>query len=195
MKFISFEDVLLVEFMYPVLTCMQGGVTAGNSGLCCCVPCLSNTITSLYCVVDWAQSTNWLTKIPLVILINRKGDLHSTWRDISTRMIALSGKQSGWRFVNYAVIITNPVGGNHIQQDLLQMVIHSHFDIWFLSNTYSQAFYSQCRKHTHTHTHKYSTDPCLKKKIKIKINRSRSNAIRKYHKGKSYSSCFKFWHS
>ena len=116
------------------------------------------------CVVDWAQSTNWLTKIPLVILINRKGDLHSTWRDISTRMIALSGKQSGWRFVNYAVIITNPVGGNHIQQDLLQMVIHSHFDIWFLSNTYSQAFYSQCRKHTHTHMHKYSTDPCLKKR-------------------------------
>ena len=33
-----FEDVPLVEFLYLVFTCMPGGVTVGDSGLCCCVP-------------------------------------------------------------------------------------------------------------------------------------------------------------
>ena len=42
-----FEDVPLVEFMYLVFTCMPGGVTVGNSGLCCCVPCLSSTFIPL----------------------------------------------------------------------------------------------------------------------------------------------------
>ena len=41
-----FEDVPLVEFMYLVFTHMPGGVTVGDSGLCCCVPCLSSAITS-----------------------------------------------------------------------------------------------------------------------------------------------------
>ena len=30
-----FEDVSLVEFMYLALTRMPGGVTVGDSGLCC----------------------------------------------------------------------------------------------------------------------------------------------------------------
>ena len=42
-----FEDVPLVEFMYLVFTRMLGGVTVGDSGLCCCVPCLSSAIISL----------------------------------------------------------------------------------------------------------------------------------------------------
>ena len=40
------EDVPLVEFTYLVFTRMPGGVTVGDSGLCCCVPCLSNASIS-----------------------------------------------------------------------------------------------------------------------------------------------------
>ena len=42
-----FKDAPLVEFMYLVFTRTPGGDTVGNSGLCCCVPCLSSTIFSL----------------------------------------------------------------------------------------------------------------------------------------------------
>ena len=41
------EDAPLVEFMYLVLTRTPGGVTEGDSGLCCRVPCLSSAIISL----------------------------------------------------------------------------------------------------------------------------------------------------
>ena len=41
------EDVPLVEFMYLVFTRKPGGVTIGDSGLSCCVPCLSSAIISL----------------------------------------------------------------------------------------------------------------------------------------------------
>ena len=40
-------DVLLVELMYVVFTRMLGGVTVGESGICCCVPCLSSATISL----------------------------------------------------------------------------------------------------------------------------------------------------
>ena len=42
-----FEDKPLVEFIYLVFTRTPGGVTEGDSGLCCCVPCLSNAIFPL----------------------------------------------------------------------------------------------------------------------------------------------------
>ena len=42
-----FEDVPLVEFMYPVFTRTPGGVTVGDSGFCCCAPCLSSAVISL----------------------------------------------------------------------------------------------------------------------------------------------------
>ena len=42
-----FKDVPWDEFMYPVLTCMSGGVTMGDSGLCCCVPCVLSANSSL----------------------------------------------------------------------------------------------------------------------------------------------------
>ena len=46
--FSAAEDVALVVFMCPAFTCMPGGVTVGNSGLCnCCVLCLLSTINSL----------------------------------------------------------------------------------------------------------------------------------------------------
>ena len=48
LSFLFFEDVLLVEFTYLVFTLMPGGVTIGNSGLCCCVLCLSSAIISLH---------------------------------------------------------------------------------------------------------------------------------------------------
>ena len=40
-------DVSLVEFMYSVLTRMPGGVTVGDSFLCCSVPCLLSAVNSL----------------------------------------------------------------------------------------------------------------------------------------------------
>ena len=43
-----FKDAPLVEFMYLVFTRTPGGGTAGDSGLCCCVPCLSSAIISLF---------------------------------------------------------------------------------------------------------------------------------------------------
>ena len=42
-----FKDVPSVEFIYLVFTCTPGGVTVGDSGLYCCVPCLSSAIISL----------------------------------------------------------------------------------------------------------------------------------------------------
>ena len=42
-----FEDVPLVGFIYLVFTRTPGGVTVGDSGLCCCVPCLLSAIISL----------------------------------------------------------------------------------------------------------------------------------------------------
>ena len=42
-----FEDVPSVEFIYFVFTRTPGGVTVGDSGLRCCVPCLSSAIISL----------------------------------------------------------------------------------------------------------------------------------------------------
>ena len=41
------EDVPLVEFIHFVFTYTPGGVTVGDSRLCCCVPCLSSAIISL----------------------------------------------------------------------------------------------------------------------------------------------------
>ena len=35
--------------MYLVFTCMPGGTTAGDLGLCCCVPCLLSADNSLVC--------------------------------------------------------------------------------------------------------------------------------------------------
>ena len=44
---ILFENVPLVEFMYLVFTRTPEGVTVGDSGLSCCVPCLSRAIIFL----------------------------------------------------------------------------------------------------------------------------------------------------
>ena len=41
------ENVPLVQFVYLVFTRMPSGVTVGDSGLCCCVPCLSSALISL----------------------------------------------------------------------------------------------------------------------------------------------------
>ena len=42
-----------MEFMYPVFTSMPSGVTVGNSGLCCCFPCLLSAINS-FCLLIMA---------------------------------------------------------------------------------------------------------------------------------------------
>ena len=46
-----FEHVPLVEFKYHVFTRIPGGDTVGDSGLCCCFPCLSSAIISLYLLI------------------------------------------------------------------------------------------------------------------------------------------------
>ena len=51
-----FEDVPLVEFMYLVFTRTPGGVIIGDSGLCCCVPCLSSAIISLCLLIHIYQA-------------------------------------------------------------------------------------------------------------------------------------------
>ena len=38
---------MCVELIYLVFTRTPGGVTVGDSGLCCCVPCLLSAINSL----------------------------------------------------------------------------------------------------------------------------------------------------
>ena len=42
-----FEDVPSVEFIYLIFTPTPSGVTVGDSGLCCCVLCLSSAIIPL----------------------------------------------------------------------------------------------------------------------------------------------------
>ena len=42
-----FDDVPLVVFMYLVFTRTPGGVTVDDSGLYCCVPCMSSAIIPL----------------------------------------------------------------------------------------------------------------------------------------------------
>ena len=39
-----FEAIPLVEFLYLIFTRTPGEVTVGDSGFCCCVPCLSSAI-------------------------------------------------------------------------------------------------------------------------------------------------------
>ena len=41
------EYIPLMEFIYLVFTRVPGGVTVGDSGLCCCFPYLSSAIISL----------------------------------------------------------------------------------------------------------------------------------------------------
>ena len=61
-----FEDVPLVEFMYLVFTRTPGGVTVGDSDLCCCVPCLSTAIISI-CLLIFHVSINKQTKITISV--------------------------------------------------------------------------------------------------------------------------------
>ena len=52
-----FDDVPLVAFMYLVFTRTPVGVTVDDSGLCCCVPCLSSAIISICLLILHAITT------------------------------------------------------------------------------------------------------------------------------------------
>ena len=56
------KNVPLVEFIYLVFTCTPGGVTVGDSGLCCCVLCLSNAIISLCLLIFHPPSSTYFWK-------------------------------------------------------------------------------------------------------------------------------------
>ena len=45
------EYIPLMEFIYLVFTRVPGGVTVGDSGLCCCIPCLSKAVIFLCLVI------------------------------------------------------------------------------------------------------------------------------------------------
>ena len=44
---VVFKGVLLVWFMYRVFTCTPGGVTVGDSSLCCCACCMLSVVNFL----------------------------------------------------------------------------------------------------------------------------------------------------
>ena len=48
------EDVPLVDFIYPVFAPMPGGVTPGDSGLCCCVPGLLSAVSLSLLLCPWS---------------------------------------------------------------------------------------------------------------------------------------------
>ena len=52
------EVVPLVEFIHIVFTRKSGAVIVGDSGLFCCVPCLSSAIISLRSVILQAELYN-----------------------------------------------------------------------------------------------------------------------------------------
>ena len=54
-SFEGMRDTPSVGFRYPVSTGMPGGVTVGDSGPCCCVPCLMNA--SILPFVFWSLVT------------------------------------------------------------------------------------------------------------------------------------------
>ena len=54
----KYSSLVAVDF-----TRMPGGVTFGNSGLCCCVPCLLSTNFVSFCLLNrvlWVRLTSWL---------------------------------------------------------------------------------------------------------------------------------------
>ena len=53
--------------MYRVFACMPGDVTVSDSGLCCCVPCLSGALFSFALVM---AEVNNVRDIELVMMIN-----------------------------------------------------------------------------------------------------------------------------
>ena len=65
-----FEDEPLVDFIYLVFARTPGGVTVGDSGLCCCVPCLSSAIISLCLVIQKGLS-------PFRIMLKKQKQLSS----------------------------------------------------------------------------------------------------------------------
>ena len=63
---ILFEDVPLVEFIYLVFTHTSGGVTVGDSGLCCFMPCLSSVIISLCLLIRFSSGFALYKKAEIV---------------------------------------------------------------------------------------------------------------------------------
>ena len=62
------ENVPLVEFMYLVFTRKPGGITVGDSGLYCCVPCLSSAIISLCLLIQMITFHQYTQKADRIIL-------------------------------------------------------------------------------------------------------------------------------
>ena len=55
-----------MEFICLVFTRTPGGLTVGDSGLCCCVPCLSSAIISLCLLVPLFFSFMLIFELPVL---------------------------------------------------------------------------------------------------------------------------------
>ena len=77
----NLKDVPLVEFMHIVLTHMPGEITAGESGLCHCVPCLSSAIISL-CLFILRQHSRCCPVSDEEICSTARSDHCLTWTNL-----------------------------------------------------------------------------------------------------------------
>ena len=59
-----------MEFIYIVFTRTPGGVTVGDSGFCCCVPCLSSAIISCGLLIAVSMQNPFTYKVEEMISIS-----------------------------------------------------------------------------------------------------------------------------
>ena len=94
-----------MEFIYLVFTRTPGGVTVGDSGLCCCVPCLPSTVISLCFLVLLSPVASTQFSSPDVTMENIL-----TSGGIFTAFFFSSVKQVGvWEVCIYLFIETDRV--------------------------------------------------------------------------------------
>ena len=84
-----FEDVPLVEVIYLVFTRTPGGVTIGDSGFCCFVPCLSSAIISLRLLIGSLHGSG----MSHATTASQKPSFRAPWR-VSDAMIGRGS--AGW---------------------------------------------------------------------------------------------------
>ena len=122
-SFFFLEDVPLVEFIYFVFTRTPGGVTVGDSGLCCCVPCLSSAIIYLcwfqYILYWWQRvKLSHFTLRKLGTKSERMDTARQIWHDswLKSRFTwCVTEQRAGWdgkvRIGTYSIVRPS-AGGN-----------------------------------------------------------------------------------
>ena len=158
-----FEGVPLAELIYLVFTRTPGWVTVSDSGLCCCVPCLSSAIISLCLLSHFISPKNllkrlqfWTSNVPCKPEEEEKAEVWTssykrrgqkrvhftpgTWRPKSK---VTSSIQTGWKQVWSALTNTN-----------------THACALAHARTHAHA-HAHTHTHTHTHTHNLQLKYCF----------------------------------